>query len=173
MTTGESQIIAGGRTDVFQSISADLAQLDDLEQIFERALDLSLNLSSSRFAFIGLVDSAGLASWVDWRGADPSFAPPRGMIERLVAAAASDGPVTLSDLGSLTALQDGLGPLPCLGAQLRVGNEVFGSLGVAGATGYSDVEKQLMSSFASAVAAAIELVRVREAREPKPNQSSD
>jgi hypothetical protein len=75
------------------------------------------------------------------------FEPAPGMIERLVMAVVEDGPPD--------------SPSVSLAAQLRAGDEVIGSLGVAGELAYSEVDRQLLTSLADAVAPAIEVVQVR------------
>jgi hypothetical protein len=150
MSTDESRVQTDPHADLVRALSAELARLDDLEEIFQRALELALGLGSSRLAFIGIVD-AGIVSRASWRATDMAFEPPPGMIEGLVAVAAEQGTVFSRP--------------PYLGAQLRAGDDVIGSLGAVGELAYSDVDRLLITSLAGAVGPAIEAVIVRKVKD--------
>jgi len=126
----------------------------DLVQLCELSLGLALDLTGASVAFIGLVDEAGVRDRVFTHSRDPKWAfKPEDVDTLLVdATAKGKGARPLQSVSSFAALQ------------LRAGGEVIGVCGVAGEVPLGPTQHQAFSVFASHLAGAIEIVRLRQRR---------
>jgi signal transduction histidine kinase len=152
--------------EAFQSVSVKLARLKTVSQVAEGALGLSLQITKSSVAFIGLVDEAGERKQVFSRSADPSdgFAP--GDIERIIASAATRGPVPNTIEATWSIDTHAVGSLRAyLSQPLKAGGNVLGMIGVASSSGYTAVQRRAFSVFANQVAAALEIAQLQERRQ--------
>jgi signal transduction histidine kinase len=129
-----------------QAASVELARLNDLDEVAERALGLALGLTKSSVAFMGLTDETGAYEHVYSRSADASDAP-REETERLITAASSSANPSLA------------------GEPLVVGGETIGMIGVARGSTYPKFQRQVFGVFVNQVAASIQVARLRRRRQ--------
>ncbi len=130
--------------EAFQSVSVDLAQFRDLDQVAERALDLALDLTRSSVAFLAIVDDSGDRRQVYTRAATPSQDLPADEIERMVADPS----------------QKGFYAQPML-----AGGRTIGIIGVVNASAFGVVQRRAFSLFANQLGAAIEIARLHQRRQ--------
>jgi signal transduction histidine kinase len=129
-----------------QAASVELARLNDLDELAERALWLALALTKSSVAFIGLTDESGAYERVYSRSAGASGDPLREETETLIRSANS---------GSNASIH---------GEPLLAGGETIGMIGVARGSTYPRFQRQLFSVLAHQVAAAIQVALLRRRR---------
>jgi signal transduction histidine kinase len=142
--------LESGVREAFEGVQAacvELARLKDLDEVAQGALRLSLNLTKSSVAFMGLTDDAGSYEHIYSRSADSSKEAPRVDAEKLIASAAS-----------------GSNPSICSEA-LVAGGETLGTIGVARGLSYPDFERQAFAIFANQVAASIQAALLRRRRQ--------
>lgn len=149
-----------------QSSLAEMAGIQGVSLLAERALDLALELTRSPTGFVSLVATAGTDHEVYSRTADQSATLPQTTIDRLERDVAAKGASHLvSDVargpGHLADIQ----LKAFLGVPLQVGGDVIGTIGVANSTGYTARDEMAVSICANHVAAAIEVVRLRQRRQ--------
>jgi signal transduction histidine kinase len=145
---------------------AELAGLRDVRLLAERALDLALELTHSPTAFISLAATAGIDHEVYTRTTDQSVALPQTAIEKLAREVAASGASHV--VNHLHPAMGHAADLPLktfLGVLLQAGGEVIGSIGVVNGAGYSALDESALSICANQVAAAIEVVRLRQRRQ--------
>jgi signal transduction histidine kinase len=155
------------------AISVEIASLQELQNVMDRALDYCLELTASEFGFVGLMrdnemDVAAIKGFVP---DDQSFyarfrtIPVRPSVFGVVVLT---GQPHLSNDVAHDALSVGTpsGHPPVrtfLGAPLVFGAEVLGMLGVANRQdGYDKQQERLLSVFANQVAVAIRNARLYE-----------
>ena len=158
-TVNRSEAGAWDVSEALQSVSEELARLNDIPQIAEGALRWALELTKSSVAFVALVDDAG-ARQVFARAADPPDNVPREEIERLVAAAdASLSPVAETPDSTWYGTMDpAAGSLRSYcGQPLKAGGKVLGMIGVARSSGYTAIQRRTFAVFGNQVAAALEI----------------
>jgi signal transduction histidine kinase len=156
------------------AISVEIASLQELQKVMDRALDYCLELSASEFGFVGLMqgsDQMDVAAIKGFVPDDQSFyarfrtIPVRPSVFGVVVLT---GQPHLSNDVARDALHVGTprGHPPVrtfLGAPLVFGSEVLGMLGVANRTGgYDKQQERLLSVFANQVAVAIRNARLYE-----------
>lgn len=149
-----------------QSSLAEMAGLRDVTLLAEHALDLALELTRSPTAFVSLVGTPATEHVVYSRTADRSATLPRTTIDRLAEDVAAKGAGHVVNDVTPAAGHAADFPLKTfLGVALQVGGEVIGTIGVANSAGYTARDEMAMSICANQVAAAIELVRLRQRRQ--------
>jgi signal transduction histidine kinase len=156
------------------AISVEIAGLQELSHVMDRALDYCLELTASSFGFVGLMqgsDQMDVAAIKGFIPDDTSFydrfrtIPVRPNVFGIVVLT---GQPHLSNDVANDALHVGTprGHPPVrtfLGAPLLFGSEVLGMLGVANrAGGYDRQQERLLSVFANQVAVAIRNARLYE-----------
>lgn len=156
------------------AISVEIAGLRELSQVMDRALEYCLELTSSTFGFIGLVDGPDTMDVAAIRG----FVPDRpGFYERfrkipirrtIFGVVILEGRPNRSNDVSRDPLHVGSprGHPPVrtfLGVPLKVRDDTIGMIGVANrADGYDSEHERLLSTFANQVAVAIANARLYE-----------
>jgi signal transduction histidine kinase len=156
------------------AISVEIASLQELPHVMDRALDYCLELTASEFGFVGLMqgsDQMDVAAIKGFVPDDQSFyarfrtIPVRPSVFGVVVLT---GQPHLSNDVAHDALHVGTprGHPPVrtfLGAPLVFGSEVLGMLGVANRQGgYDRQQERLLSVFANQVAVAIRNARLYE-----------
>jgi signal transduction histidine kinase len=162
-----SEAGAGDVIEAFQSVSEELAQLNNITQIAEGALQWALELTQSSVAFVALVDDASNMQ-VFSRAADPSDKVSRDEIERLVAAAdASSSPVAETQDSTWSSITDPASQSlrSFCGQPLKAGGKVVGMIGVARSSGYTAIQRRTFAVFGNQVAAALEIARMQRRRQ--------
>src|ERR1700716_3978147 len=156
------------------AISVEIASLQELQKVMDRALDYCLELTASEFGFVGLMqgsDQMDVAAIKGFVPDDQSFyAPFRTIPVRpsVFGVVVLTGQPHLSNDVAHDALHVGTprGHPPVrtfLGAPLLFGSEVLGMLGVANRQGgYDRQQERLLSVFANQVAVAIRNARLYE-----------
>src|SRR5215210_3339281 len=156
------------------AISVEIAGLQELSRVMDRALDYCLELSASEFGFVGLMlghDQMDVAAIKGFAPLDPRFyerfrtIPVRPNVFGIVVL--TGRPYVSNDV-----LEDPLhvgkpsGHPPVrtfLGVPLLFGGDVLGMIGVANRpSGYTSDEERLLSTFANQVAVAIRNARLYE-----------
>jgi len=166
-TVNRSEAGAWDVIEAFQSVSEELARLNDIPQIAEPALRWALELTKSSVAFVALVDDAG-ARQVFSRAANPSDKVPHKEIERLVAAAdASSSPVAETPDSTWCNTMDPAARSlrSYCGQPLKAGGKAVGMIGVARSSGYTAIERRAFAVFGNQVAAALEIAQMRRRRQ--------
>ncbi|HZQ26149.1 MAG TPA: GAF domain-containing protein [Acidimicrobiales bacterium] len=151
----------------------EIAALRDVQEIYRRALDFCLQLTSSEMGFVDLLNDDGYAMDVvaieGFRPASPSFyerfrsMPVRPSVFGVVIT--ENRPHISNDVAH-DPLSVGTPPghpevRTFLGVPLRVGDEVIGMLGVSNKPGgYGADDERLLSTFANQVAVAIDNARL-------------
>jgi len=156
------------------AISVEIASLQELQKVMDRALDYCLELTASEFGFVGLMqgsDQMDVAAIKGFVPNDQSFyarfrtIPVRPSVFGVVVLT---GHPHLSNDVARDALHVGTprGHPPVrtfLGTPLVFGSEVLGMLGVANRQGgYDKQQERLLSVFANQVAVAIRNARLYE-----------
>jgi len=156
------------------AISVEIASLQELPHVMDRALDYCLELTASEFGFVGLMqgsDQMDVAAIKGFVPDDQSFyarfrtIPVRPSVFGVVVLT---GQPHLSNDVARDALHVGTprGHPPVrtfLGTPLVFGSEVLGMLGVANRQGgYDKQQERLLSVFANQVAVAIRNARLYE-----------
>ena len=156
------------------AISVEIASLQELQKVMDRALDYCLELTASEFGFVGLMqgsDQMDVAAIKGFVPDDQSFyarfrtIPVRPSVFGVVVLT---GQPHLSNDVAHDALHVGTprGHPPVrtfLGAPLVFGSEVVGMLGVANRDGgYDKQQERLLSVFANQVAVAIRNAKLYE-----------
>jgi signal transduction histidine kinase len=156
------------------AISVEIASLQELQKVMDRALDYCLELTASEFGFVGLMqgsDQMDVAAIKGFVPDDQSFyarfrtIPVRPSVFGVVVLT---GQPHLSNDVAHDALHVGTprGHPPVrtfLGAPLVFGSEVLGMLGVANREGgYDKQQERLLSVFANQVAVAIRNAKLYE-----------
>jgi GAF domain-containing protein len=137
--------------EAFQSVSLELAEYRDLDQVAERALDLALALAKASTAFIALVDESGGRQRIYSRSANPSETISDSEIERMVEAPGR-------------GVDPGMSSSYC-GQTLQAGGRTIGMIGVVNQAGFSATQRRAFSLFANQLAAAIEIARLHQRRQ--------
>jgi signal transduction histidine kinase len=166
-TVNRSEAGAWDVSEALQSVSEELARLNDIPQIAEGALRWALELTKSSVAFVALVDDAG-ARQVFSRASNPPDKVPREEIERLVAAAdASLSPVAETpDSTWYSTMDPAAGSLRSYcGQPLKAGGKVVGMIGVARSSGYTAIQRRTFAVFGNQVAAALEIAQLQRRRQ--------
>jgi len=165
----------GEQLDSLLSISTEIASLRELPDVQDRALAYCLELTSSQFGFIGLLDEARSRMMVAAiKGVVPSTP---GFLERyrfMSLRLSVFGIVLIENRPYLSndvendpmsvGQPPGHPPVHAfLGVPLRVGATLIGVLGVANKPGgYGSDDERLLSTFANQVATAIDNARLYE-----------
>jgi signal transduction histidine kinase len=156
------------------AISVEIASLQELQHVMDRALDYCLELTASEFGFVGLMQGADQMDVAAIKGFVPDddsfYAPFRTIPVRpsVFGVVLLSGQPHLSNDVAHDALHVGTprGHPPVrtfLGAPLMFGSDVLGMLGVANREGgYDRQQERLLSVFANQVAVAIRNVRLYE-----------
>src|SRR4029077_12314946 len=153
--------------EAFQSASEELAQLNNITQIAEGALQWALELTKSSVAFVALVDDASNMQ-VFSRATDPSDQVSRDEIERMVVAGgASSSPVaeTLETTWSGVTDSASQSLRSFCGQPLKAGGKVVGMIGVARSSGYTAVQRRTFAVFGNQGAAALEIAQLQRRRQ--------
>jgi signal transduction histidine kinase len=156
------------------AISVKIAGLRQLDQVMDRALDYCLQLTESKFGFVGLIDDSNnldVAAIKGFAPDQPEFyerfrrIPIRPSVFGIVVIEgrpnrSNDVPNDPYHVGS----PRGHPPVQTfLGVPLTVGTETIGMIGVANrAEGYEPEHERLLSTFANQVAVAIANARLYE-----------
>ncbi len=156
------------------AISVEIAGLQELSRVMDRALDYCLELTASEFGFVGLMvgsDRMDVAAIKGFKPSDPHF---HAHFRTIPVRPSVFGTVVLTGKPYISndVLDD---PLHVgspnghpfvrtfLGVPLHFGGEVLGMLGVANRPdGYSFEQQQLLAVFANQVAVAIRNARLYE-----------
>jgi signal transduction histidine kinase len=149
-----------------QSSLAEMAGLRDVRLLAERSLDLALELTHSPTAFLSLVATAGTDHEVYSRSAGQSATLPQTTIDLLARDVAAKGAGHV--VNAVDPARGHVADFPLktfLGMPLQAGGDVLGTIGVANAAGYTARDEMAMSICANQVAAAIEVVRLRQRRQ--------
>ena len=165
----------GEQLDSLLSISTEIASVRELADVQDRALAYCLELTSSEFGFIGLLDESGENVLV---AAIKGFEPTTpGFVERnrfMSVRPSVFGIVLLEDRPYISndvendPLSVGQPPghppvRAFIGVPLRVGATLIGVLGAANKPGgYDRDDERLLSTFANQVAVAIDNARLYE-----------
>jgi signal transduction histidine kinase len=156
------------------AISVEIASLQELSGVMDRALDYCLELTASAFGFVGLMkgsDQMDVAAVKGFVPSDKTFHDRFGSIPvrpSVFGIVVLSGKPHLSNDVSRDALHVGTprGHPPVrtfLGVPLLFGTEVLGMLGVANRDGgYDRQQERLLSVFANQVAVAIRNARLYE-----------
>src|SRR5258708_6749745 len=126
-----------------QAACRDLARLRDVDEIAELALGLSLSLTKSAVAFMGLTDQSGSYEHVYSRSADASRSTPPDEAERLVSGGVSSS-----------------NPAVCA-RLLEVAGETVGMIGVARELNYAPLHRNVLGILASQIAASEQNAQLR------------
>jgi signal transduction histidine kinase len=137
--------------ETFQSVSIELAEFRELDQVAERALDLALDLTKSSTAFIALVDDTGARQQVYSRSSNPAGTLPDDEIEKMFE--------------NTRRLKDPAQASSFCGQTLQVGGRAIGVIGVVNTSGYTAIQRRAFSLFANQLAAAIEIARLHQRRQ--------
>jgi signal transduction histidine kinase len=156
------------------AISVEIAGLQELSRVMDRALDYCLELSASEFGFVGLMlvqDQMDVAAIKGFAPLDPHFyerfrtIPVRPNVFGIVVLTgrpyvSNNVPEDPLHVGK----PSGHPPVHTfLGVPLLFGGEVLGMIGVANRPrGYAPAEERLLSTFANQVAVAIRNARLYE-----------
>ncbi len=156
------------------AISVEIAGLQELSRVMDRALDYCLELTASGFGFLGLMvgsDRMDVAAIKGFRPSDPQF---HAHFRTIPVRPSVFGTVVLTGKPYISndVLND---PLHVgspnghpfvetfLGVPLQFGGDVLGMLGVANRPqGYSFEQERLLAVFANQVAVAIRNARLYE-----------
>jgi DNA-binding CsgD family transcriptional regulator len=163
----------GDQLDSLLAISAEIAALRDLTEVQDRALGYCLELTDSKFGFVGLLgDSADQMVVAAIKGFSPSVP---GFVERyrFMSVRMSVFGIGLLENRPYVSNDVAHDPLSVgqpsghppverfLGVPLRVGGTLIGMVGVANKTdGYGSDDERLLSTFANHVAIAIDNARL-------------
>ncbi len=149
------------------AISVEIASLQDLSGVMDRALDYCLELTASAFGFVGLMQGSDQMDVAAVKGFVPSDSTFHERFRTIPVRPSVFGVVVLTGRPHLSndVAQDALhvgtppGHPPVrtfLGVPLLFGSEVLGMLGVANREGgYDPQQQRLLSVFANQVAVAI------------------
>ncbi|MDQ1459659.1 MAG: hypothetical protein QOI08_1143 [Actinomycetota bacterium] len=165
--------------DSLHSISVEIAALHEISAIHERALGYCLQVTASEFGFTGLlVDGPRVMDVAAIKGfepTDPMFYKAFYEQFHLMAVRSSVVGVTIKEArpnlsNDVPHDPHSVGQPPghppirtFLGVPLQVGERLIGMIGVANkATGYGADDELILSTFANAVAVAIENARLYE-----------
>jgi GAF domain-containing protein len=165
----------GVQLDSLLAMSAEIASLRELPEVYSQALNYCLELTGSKFGFIGLLDDEGREMVV---AAVEGFAPTvPGFYEefRFMSVRSSVFGITLIEERPYISNDVAHDPLSVgippghplverfLGVPLKIGSTMIGMLGVANKPGgYGRDEERLLSTFANQVAVAIDNARLYE-----------
>ena len=133
------------------SLPVSAAEHVDIDDVIARGIDALLAVTRSPVGFVGLVEDTG-ETRVIARTADLSGDITREAMDQLARRV-------------LEGDQAGNATQRFVGAQLRSGDAVFGTLVVANAPAYTRADRQAVAFFAENIAARIELIRVRRSRQ--------
>ncbi|MDQ6880418.1 MAG: GAF domain-containing protein [Candidatus Dormibacteraeota bacterium] len=139
--------------ETFQSVSADLARFSDLDQVVERALELTFELTGSSAAFIALADDTGGPKLYS-RAATPSDALSSDEIARMVEQDSIG-----RSLRSINVLNT------FCSQPLQAGGTILGTIGIVKRSGFTAVQRRAFSLFANPLASAIEISRLHQRRQ--------
>ena len=123
----------------------------DLDELIGRGVDALLAVTRSPVGFVGLIDTTGQTRLIA-RTADLSGDITQDAMDQL-ARRVLDG----EDKNSATQR--------FIGAQLRSGDTIFGTVVVANGPAYTRADRQAVAFFAESIVAQIELSRVRKSRQ--------
>lgn len=156
------------------AISVEIAGLQELSRVMDRALDYGLELTASEFGFVGLMtgaDEMDVAAIKGFQPLDPAFyqrfrtLPVRPSVFGIVVLTGRPNrsndvladPLHVGRPGGHPPVQT------FLGVPLLFGGEVLGMVGVANRPGgYTEEQERLLSIFANQVAVAIRNARLYE-----------
>jgi signal transduction histidine kinase len=156
------------------AISVEIASLQELSGVMDRALDYCLELTASAFGFVGLMRGSDKMDVAAVKGFVPSDSTFHDRFGSIPVRPSVFGVVVLTGRSHLSndVARDPLhlgtprGHPPVrtfLGAPLLFGSEVLGMLGVANCEGgYDRQQERLLSVFANQVAVAIRNARLYE-----------
>jgi signal transduction histidine kinase len=156
------------------AISVEIASLQELSHVMDRALDYCLELTASAFGFVGLMQGSDRMDVAAVKGFQPSDDTFHDRFRTIPVRPSVFGVVVLTGESHLSndVVQDPLhigtprGHPPVrtfLGVPLLFGSDVLGMLGVANREGgYDKQQEQLLSVFANQVAVAIRNARLYE-----------
>jgi signal transduction histidine kinase len=156
------------------AISVEIASLQELPHVMDRALDYCLELTASEFGFVGLMQGSDQMDVAAIKGFVPDDQSFHARFRTIPVRPSVFGVVVLTGQPHLSndvahdALHVGTprGHPPVrtfLGTPLVFGSEVLGMLGVANRQGgYDKQQEQLLSVFANQVAVAIRNARLYE-----------
>ena len=156
------------------AISVEIASLQDLSGVMDRALDYCLELTASAFGFVGLMQGSDQMDVAAVKGFLPSDSTFHERFRTIPVRPSVFGVVVLTGESHLSnnVASDPLhvgtprGHPPVrtfLGVPLLFGSEVLGMLGVANREGgYDRQQERLLSVFANQVAVAIRNARLYE-----------
>lgn len=156
------------------AISVEIASLQELSRVMDRALDYCLELTASSFGFVGLMQGSDQMDVAAIKGFVPDDTSFYDRFRTIPVRPSVFGVVVLTGQPHLSndVAQDSLhvgtprGHPPVrtfLGVPLLFGEEVLGMLGVANRDGgYDRQQERLLSVFANQVAVAIRNARLYE-----------
>jgi signal transduction histidine kinase len=172
MTLAEPQHVA--EIERLHAISVEIASLQELSRVMDRALDYCLELTKSEFGFVGLMQGSDQMDVAAVKGFAPSDSSFHEHFRTIPVRPSVFGIVVLTGEPHLSnnVEQDDLhvgtpyGHPPVrtfLGVPLLFASEVLGMLGVANRSGgYDPQQQRLLSVFANQVAVAIRNARLYE-----------
>ena len=169
----EMGLILREQLESLHAISIEIASLRELSEVQDRALGYCLELTSSEFGFVGLLDDTrsqlDVAAIKGFLPSDPRFyerfrlIPVRPSVFGVVITEERSN-ISNDVAGDPAHIGQPHGHPPVrtfLGVPLRVGTTVIGMLGVANRYGgYAADDERLLSTFANQVAVAIDNARL-------------
>ncbi|HEX3607288.1 MAG TPA: GAF domain-containing protein [Candidatus Dormibacteraeota bacterium] len=169
----EMGLILREQLESLHAISIEVASLRELSEVQDRALGYCLELTSSEFGFVGLLDDTrsqlDVAAIKGFLPSDPRFyerfrlIPVRPSVFGVVITEERSN-ISNDVAGDPAHIGQPHGHPPVrtfLGVPLRVGTTVIGMLGVANKDGgYAADDERLLSTFANQVAVAIDNARL-------------
>jgi signal transduction histidine kinase len=171
-STPSSQHVA--EIERLHEISVEIASLQELSRVMDRALDYCLELTASAFGFVGLMQGSDQMDVAAVKGFVPSDSTFHERFRTIPVRPSVFGIVVLTGQSHLSndVARDPLHIAPprghppvrtFLGVPLLFGSEVLGMLGVANRDGgYDRQQERLLSVFANQVAVAIRNARLYE-----------
>lgn len=148
--------------ETFQFVSVDLARFRDLDEVAERALELTLDLTRSSVAFIAIVDDSGDRKQVYTRAATPSDALTEDQIDNFVKKSTLR-PATMDGRAGGSVRDPGQDSF--FSQALQAGGRTIGVIGIVSKTGITAFQRRSFSLFANQLAASIEIARLHERRQ--------
>jgi signal transduction histidine kinase len=149
--------------ETFQFVSVDLARFRDLDEVADRALELTLDLTKSSVAFIAIVDDSGDRKQVYTRAATPSDALTEDQIDNFVKNSTPRSATVAGRVGGGSYRDPGQDSF--FSQALQAGGRTIGVIGIVSKTGITAFQRRSFSLFANQLAASIEIARLHERRQ--------
>ena len=150
-----------------QAAAMELSRLQEVPQIANRALEWALELTDASVVFISLTKGVAGEALIYRRATDRSLDFSNAEVSSFVGRAmvnniSASSPVELIR-NSPASARGRATPYVCL-QPLDVAGRRLGVMGVASASGYTEIERRTLAIFASQLAAVIEIAGLRQRR---------